>query len=201
VLTKRAFEQLQDLESYRRGFSSLVEQRRLLFLGHSLSDPDLELLLQETRELFGQTEGAPDHWLLSDTIAQDRARELRRLGVEPIEYFDHAHLPAILRYFATPDSGLQTPDLQTTIVATAPAAVQRQASIARVRELMLAQGAGRACRRSRTAGANSALIATVNRSEQLESARSSVTMALVLRNSVSCGSGSSQDPRGDAGVA
>lgn len=117
VLSQRAFRRLtHGTPAYRSGLAALASQRTLLFLGHSLTDPDLVTVLEEWIEVFGAARSAPSHVWLGAGIKPNARRRLLALGVEPVLYgddpFDHSLLPEVLRYLAVKpgaDPGLAAP--------------------------------------------------------------------------------------------
>lgn len=106
VLSQRAYRRTQYLPAFRRGMEALAAQRTFLFVGHSLSDPDLVTVLEEWAEVFSPGgAGVPRHVLLGAGLDRATTLRLRELGVDPIEYGkgnDHSALPSVLRFLATP---------------------------------------------------------------------------------------------------
>jgi hypothetical protein len=107
-------------QEWLTGMRSLTSTRRLLFLGYSLSDPDLLRLLEEWQALFAPGGGATRHWLFGASLSQGKMGRFRRLGVEPIDYGSHALLPDILRHLASPPEDVpeltRGPDLRPYLV-------------------------------------------------------------------------------------
>ncbi|WP_437990383.1 SIR2 family NAD-dependent protein deacylase [Sorangium sp. So ce145] len=104
VLSEAGYRRLVHYPVYREALRVLVAARSLLFIGHSLTDPDLRLVLDEWQEVFGSG-GTPRHYLLGVGISmRDQQRMLDR-GVMPIEYGaagNYALLEPVLEYLATP---------------------------------------------------------------------------------------------------
>jgi hypothetical protein len=90
---------------WRMGMQQLMGYRRLLFVGYSLSDPDIVGLLDEWQAVFAPHGSATRHFLLDAKIKISRRNLLRQRGVEPIEHDDHAQLAEVLDYLATPPAG------------------------------------------------------------------------------------------------
>jgi hypothetical protein len=88
--------------AWRDAMKQFIGQRRLLFIGYSLSDPDFTGLLDEWQEVFAARGHPPRHFLLTDRMTAMRASEFRRRGVETIAYSDHAVLPEVLEFLAAP---------------------------------------------------------------------------------------------------
>jgi hypothetical protein len=95
--------------AWQQGMRQLIGQRRLLFVGYSASDPDVVDLLAEWQAVFAPHGDAPRHFLFDAQVASLKKSKLRRLGVEVIETGDHALLPEVLEYLASPPPGHQTP--------------------------------------------------------------------------------------------
>jgi SIR2-like domain len=53
VLSEAGYRQFTHFPAYRQAMAALVATRSLLFIGHSLADPDLRLVLDEWQEIFG----------------------------------------------------------------------------------------------------------------------------------------------------
>ena len=103
VLSEAGFRRLSHYPAYRQALAALVAQRSLLFVGHSLTDPDLRLVLDEWQEVFGGG-GSPRHWFLGVGISERMKRRLLDRGVMPVEYGpagDFSLLEPALRYLAT----------------------------------------------------------------------------------------------------
>ena len=104
VLTARAYRRLlSGKPAWRKAVESLLSTRHVLFLGTSLSEPHLEILLGEFEETFQATGGLRRHWWLgcpADDVERDRLEEL---GIEVVDYGDHALLSPILAWLAQPD--------------------------------------------------------------------------------------------------
>jgi len=86
--------------SWKHGLSSLAAQRCFVFIGHSLSDPDLNALIDETHEAFSPNGGAPRHFFLGAGISEPRVHSMRMRGIEPVDYVSHDQLAAVLCYLA-----------------------------------------------------------------------------------------------------
>jgi hypothetical protein len=117
VLSQRAFRRLtHGAPAYRSGLAALASQRTLLFLGHSLTDPDLVTVLEEWIEVFGAARSAPSHVWLGAGIKPHARRRLLAMGVEPVLYGDdpleHGLLADVLRYLAGKPGA--APDLTAT---------------------------------------------------------------------------------------
>ena len=139
VLSQRAFRKLtHGTPAYRGGLAALASQRTLLFLGHSLTDPDLVTVLEEWIEIFGAARSAPSHVWLGAGIKPHARRRLLAMGVEPVLYGDdprdHHLLADVLRYLAvTPgaDPGATSTTTPASTGTPAPPPV-RASSPARV---------------------------------------------------------------------
>jgi hypothetical protein len=106
VLSREGYSELfHGDQAWRKGMQALVSQRRLLFVGYSLQDPDLLSLLEEWKAVFDSAGGAMRHFVLTDKVSTLHAGKLRRLGVEPIAYGDHELLGALLAHLATAPEG------------------------------------------------------------------------------------------------
>ncbi len=92
-------------QAWRNGMRALVSQRRLLFVGYSLQDPDLVGLLEEWKAVFDSGGGATRHFFLTNALSSIQASRLRRLGVEPIAYGDHGMLGELLQHLAAAPAG------------------------------------------------------------------------------------------------
>jgi hypothetical protein len=119
VLSQRAFRRLtHGTPAYRSGLTALASQRTLLFLGHSLTDPDLITVLEEWIEVFGAAHSAPSHVWLGAGIKPHARRRLLAMGVEPVLYgddpYDHSLLPDVLRYLAVKPGAVSDPAPVTT---------------------------------------------------------------------------------------
>ncbi|MCC6556637.1 MAG: SIR2 family protein [Polyangiaceae bacterium] len=104
VLSDLGYRGLSHHAAYRRALAGLIGQRSLLFVGHSLTDPDLRLLLDECQEVFGGG-GAPRHWFLGVDISPRDERRLLERGVMPVEYGkagDFSMLAPVLQHLAAP---------------------------------------------------------------------------------------------------
>ncbi len=104
VLSEVGYRRLMHFPAYRQAMAALVAMRSLLFIGHSLTDLDLRLVLDEWQEIFGAG-GPARHWFLGVGLsARARGRLLDR-GVMPVEYGkagDYTLLEPVLEYLATP---------------------------------------------------------------------------------------------------
>jgi tetratricopeptide (TPR) repeat protein len=114
VLSATAFRRLtHGNPAFRAGFSALIAGRSLLFLGHSLRDPDLMLMLDAWSEAmagWGPGAEAPRHFLLTTEVDPVERTRLLNLGVQPVEFGppgDYSALPGILRFLqqAPPATG------------------------------------------------------------------------------------------------
>ncbi len=106
VLSMRGYRNLlYGAQAWREGMKQLVGQRKLLFFGHSLADPDLTALLDEWQAVFAPNSGPPRHYLFGAGISIVRRELLMDRGVEPIDHNDHALLPEILEYLVKPPAG------------------------------------------------------------------------------------------------
>lgn len=105
VLSQRSYRRVSYQPSFRQALLALASQRAFLFVGHSLSDPDLVAVLEEWSEVFGGETQAPRHVCLGAGFSRATRLRLSALGVQPIEYGagnDHSQLPAVLAHLATP---------------------------------------------------------------------------------------------------
>ncbi|MBI4878640.1 MAG: SUMF1/EgtB/PvdO family nonheme iron enzyme [Planctomycetes bacterium] len=104
VLTRGAYDSLiLNNRTWRTGVTTLLHHRTWLFLGYSLTDPDVEFLLKLWKQVY--PESGTKHLLLTAEPSPRRARALRALGVDVVEYSSdhgHAELSRILRFLATP---------------------------------------------------------------------------------------------------
>lgn len=109
VLSTRAYRRLVHGDAaFRDALQGLVAQRRWLFIGYSLSDPDILSALERWREVFGRADsaGAPPHFYLGAGLDRLREQWLLERGILPIDYGRHTAsatdthrlLPAVLRY-------------------------------------------------------------------------------------------------------
>jgi hypothetical protein len=126
VLSQRAFRKLtHGTPAYRSGLAALASQRTLLFLGHSLTDPDLVTVLEEWIEVFGAARSAPSHVWLGAGIKPHARRRLLAMGVEPVLYgddpFDHGLLADVLRYLAVKPGGAGPAAITTPASGGTPA--------------------------------------------------------------------------------
>lgn len=103
VLTARDYRRLLSGDPrWREALGTLLRSRHLLFLGSSLSEPHLEVLLGDFEEVYQPEGGIRRHWWLGRPAGRlDRGR-LERLGMQVIDYEDHARLPMILDWLASP---------------------------------------------------------------------------------------------------
>ena len=91
--------------------AALVATRSLLFIGHSLTDPDLRLVLDEWQEVFGGG-GPARHWFLGVGLSARVQGRLLDRGVMPVEYGeagDFTLLEPALEYLAMPPAPLPGP--------------------------------------------------------------------------------------------
>lgn len=109
VLSEQGFRRLtHGNPSYMRGMQALVSSRSLLFIGHSMKDPDLRIFLDEWSQTFTPDGGAPRHWILGVGLTDLQRGAFLRKGVMPISYGpagDHSLLPDVLRHLALPLGG------------------------------------------------------------------------------------------------
>lgn len=111
VLTSEGFDRRRAMPAYRAAISSLVGSRRLLFIGHSATDPSLNQLLLDWRMSTGPDEPTR-HFFLGVQIKHSEAERLRRHQIEPVDYFSgnpsepFSQLPAVLRYISAPSSSI-----------------------------------------------------------------------------------------------
>ena len=104
VLTARAYRRLlSGAPAWRNAVESLLRSRHLLFLGTSLSEPHLEVLLGEFEETFQATGGRRRHWWLGRPADAVERHRLEELGIEVVDYGDHSLLSPILAWLAQPD--------------------------------------------------------------------------------------------------
>lgn len=104
VLSTEDFAQLQfGAIGYSQALASLALQRRLLFLGYSIHDPDFRAILREVRT-HGRDGDALPHWLVGTEIDGPARRYLAAHGVEAIEIARHPptgnELELVLRILA-----------------------------------------------------------------------------------------------------
>jgi hypothetical protein len=105
VLSDASYRRLTHFQAYRLALAALVAQRSLLFLGHSLADPDLRLVLDEAQELFGG--GPPRHWFLGVGLSGRVQQRFLDRGVRPVEYGkdgDYSLLEPVLEFLAAAPS-------------------------------------------------------------------------------------------------
>ncbi|MCK6517027.1 SIR2 family protein, partial [Myxococcota bacterium] len=104
VLTASAYRSLlSGTPAWRHAVQSLLSTRHLLFLGTSLSEPHLDVLLGEFEQTFQAIGGLRRHWWLGRPANVVERRRLERLGIEVVDYGDHALLSPILAWLAQPD--------------------------------------------------------------------------------------------------
>lgn len=104
VLTASAYRSLlSGTPAWRHAVQSLLSTRHLLFLGTSLSEPHLDVLLGEFEQTFQAIGGLRRHWWLGRPANVVERRRLERLGIEVVDYGDHALLLPILAWLAQPD--------------------------------------------------------------------------------------------------
>ena len=126
ILSASMFRRLTHHQAFQRGFSGLIQGRSLLFLGHSLRDPDLVLMLDAWADVMGEsTSGtlAPRHYLLTTAVDALERTRLLGLGIHVVEYGppgDHTALPDVLEFLKTPPPPPTAPSKAE--------AVQRQSS-------------------------------------------------------------------------
>jgi hypothetical protein len=104
VLSEEDYRRLSHFPAYRKALAALVSTRSLLFIGHSLADPDLRVVLDEWQEIFG-TGGSIRHWFLGVGLSSRAEHRLLERGVMPVEYGkagDYSLLEPVLAYLATP---------------------------------------------------------------------------------------------------
>jgi hypothetical protein len=128
VLSEAGYRRLMHFPAYRQAMAALVAMRSLLFMGQSLTDPDLRLVLDEWQEVSGAG-GAPRHWFLGVGLGTLEQRRLLERGVTPVEYGkagDYTLLEPVLEYLATPPGGGGTSAISAAVASAAsapPAAV------------------------------------------------------------------------------
>jgi tetratricopeptide (TPR) repeat protein len=104
VLSASMFRRLKHYQAFQNGFNGLIQGRSLLFLGHSLRDPDLELMLEVWAEaMAASTSGvlAPRHYMLTPTVGALERTRLLGLGIQVVEYGpagDYAALATVLEF-------------------------------------------------------------------------------------------------------
>lgn len=104
VLTARAYRRLlSGAPAWRRAVESLLSNRCLLFLGTSLSEPHLDVLLGEFEETYQPTGGLRRHWWLGRSTNLVERHRLESLGIEVVDYGDHSLLAPILAWLAQPE--------------------------------------------------------------------------------------------------
>jgi formylglycine-generating enzyme required for sulfatase activity len=104
VLSGRAYARLSHGDrAFVLGLTALASARRFLFIGHSLSDPDLVAILEEWEAVFQAS--PPRHFFLGVAIQGHRRDWLLKRGVQPIDYGApgaggdrYRLLPAVLRH-------------------------------------------------------------------------------------------------------
>jgi len=75
-----------DMAYLRDWIKAQFISRRILFLGYSMTDPDIELLLEDGGQNFRKD--PPPHALLPNLTHEDRVRLRRKYNVEVIDYSD-----------------------------------------------------------------------------------------------------------------
>lgn len=104
VLTQASYDELiHDNAAWRKAVSGLLQTRFALFVGYSLSDPDLDFLLKDWKHAF--TGAGTRHVLLSADASDEKARVLADMSVDVIRYSPargHAELRLILEHLAEP---------------------------------------------------------------------------------------------------
>jgi hypothetical protein len=115
VLAKRSYDELIADPRYVQQLGSFANQRTLLFVGHSVSDPDLALVLDGWQTLLGRG-AVPRHFLLGAYMSAAQKAELRESGIEPVDCAGFEHIPDVLRWLAEPPSAAP----HTTRVAALP---------------------------------------------------------------------------------
>ena len=107
VLSARAYRKLQHGKpTFKHAMRALAGQRTFLFMGYSLSDPDIAVVLDEWAEIFTPDGGVPRHFILGAGFSDIDRMTLLDRAVLPIDYSpgdrrDHSLLPQILRWLAT----------------------------------------------------------------------------------------------------
>lgn len=87
------------------GMRAVLAQRRLIFVGYSISDLDLIFLLREWYDTFAAT-GAPlRHIYLGAGISRAARVVLQSRGISAVEYEEHSRLPETLRFLSTKPTG------------------------------------------------------------------------------------------------
>lgn len=106
VLSHTGYRQLAHGHApWRQGMQQLIGQRRLLFVGYSLSDPDIIDLLEQWQAVFAPADDATRHFLLIDQVKTSRRNLLRQRGVEAVDIGDYAWLGDVLDYLAMAPAG------------------------------------------------------------------------------------------------
>ncbi len=126
VLTARDYRRLlSGSPAWRAAVKTLLSSRHLLFLGSSLSEPHLGVLLDEFEQDFQPEGGLRRHWWLGKVERQIEVKRLQRLGIEVVDYPSHELLPELLHWLASP------PTPQVREQAPAPVVASTEFDISR----------------------------------------------------------------------
>ena len=109
VLASPDYRRLTHGQSFVQAMTGLAAHRRFLFLGYSLTDPDITHVLDSWAAIFAPKGGALRHVLLGAGIDEVTHMKLTSRSVMPVDYSpddpnDHSALPDILLWLATPPS-------------------------------------------------------------------------------------------------
>ena len=116
VLSERGYAALLHTNApYRHGMRGVLTQRRLVFIGHSVSDLDLLELMAEWQQIFAPNGGAPRHVFLGADIGPATASLLRSRGIEPIDCGNFSQLPAMLAFLAEPPTTNKRGDVRRAV--------------------------------------------------------------------------------------